>query len=295
MELRHLRYFIAAAEEENVSRAALKLRVSQPGISRQIRDLEDEIGFQLFERSAKSLKLTEAGKVFLAEAKTVLQRADNAVKKAKAVAENASGELHVGYAPSLTVKILPQALRAFQNQFPKVRVSLHDLSTEEMLAGLREGELHVALTVQPQKKSRDLDFKLLARYSMFIAVAPKHPFAKLKSVTLAQLAKEPLIGYNRVDYPDHHEQIGKIFAPINHSPRVAEEHDGITSIIAAVETGRGYAFVPEPTICMTGPRVKILPLKPDGEKIPVVALWKRDETSATVQKFVEAAAISEAN
>src|SRR6516162_3226688 len=133
MELRHLRYFIAAAEEENVSRAALKLHVSQPGISRQIRDLEDEIGFQLFERSAKSLKLTEAGKLFLAEAKSVLQRADEAVKKAKAVAENAGGQLHVGYAPSLTVKILPPSLRAFQAQFSKVRVSLHDLSTEEML------------------------------------------------------------------------------------------------------------------------------------------------------------------
>jgi|ERR1700733_1241903 len=290
MELRHLRYFIAAAEEENVSRAALKLHVSQPGISRQIKDLEDEIGFQLFERSAKSLKLTEAGKIFLAEAKAILQRADDAVKKAKAVAENSDGELHVGYAPSLTVKILPQALRAFQTQFPKVRVSLHDLSTEEMLGGLREGKLHIALTVQPQKKSRDLDFKLLARYSMFVAVAPKHPFAKLKSVTLAQLVSEPLIGYNRADYPDYHEQLANFFAPIGHSPRVAEEHDGITSIIAAVETGRGFAFVSEPTICITGPRVKILPLKPDGEKIPVGAIWKKDSANALIEKFVAGAA-----
>src|SRR5882724_10319109 len=98
MELRHLRYFIAAAEEENVSRAALKLRVSQPGISRQIKDLEDEIGFQLFERSAKSLKLTEAGKFFLTEAKSILQRADDAVKNARAVAGGTNGEINVGYA-----------------------------------------------------------------------------------------------------------------------------------------------------------------------------------------------------
>jgi len=85
MELRHLRYFVAVAEEENVSRAALKLHVSQPGLSRQIRDLEDEIGFQLFERSAKSLRLTAAGKVFLGEARAVLQRASEAVEKARAV------------------------------------------------------------------------------------------------------------------------------------------------------------------------------------------------------------------
>jgi DNA-binding transcriptional LysR family regulator len=287
MELRHIRYFIAAAEEENVSRAALKLHVSQPGISRQIRDLEDEIGFQLFERSAKSLKLTEAGKVFLAEAKSVLQRADEAVIKAKAVAENAGGELHVGYAPSLTVKILPQALRTFQAQFPKVRVSLHDLSTEEMLAGLRDGKLHLALSVQPQKKLlRDLTFKLLANYSMCIAVAPRHPFAKLKSVTLAQLVNEPLIGYSRADYPDYHEQLTRIFAPVNHAPRVAEEHDGIASIIAAVESGRGYALVPESFECMSGPRLKIIPLYPKGEMISVGAIWRKESATALAEKFV---------
>lgn len=289
MELRHLRYFIAAAEEENVSRAALKLHVSQPGISRQIKDLEDEIGFQLFERSAKSLKLTEAGKVFLAEAKSILQRADNAVKNARAVAENAGGELHVGYAPSLTVKILPQALRAFQTQFPKVRVSLHDLSTEEMLSKLREGKLHLALTVQPQKKLlRDLNFKLLANYSMCIAVAPKHPFAKLKSVTLAQLAGEPLIGYRRADYPDYHEHL-EALADGHPGLHVAEEHDGITSIIAAVESGRGFALVPDLFECMVGPRLKIIPLNPKGENISVGAIWKKGEASPLVEKFVAAA------
>lgn len=288
MELRHLRYFIAAAEEENVSRAALKLHVSQPGISRQIRDLEDEIGFQLFERSAKSLKLTEAGKIFLAEAKAVLQRADDAVKKAKAVAENTSGELHVGYAPSLTVRILPQALRVFQEKFPKVRVSLHDLSTEEMLAQLGEGKLHVALTVQPPARLlRKLAFKLLARYPVAVAVAPQHPLAKLKSVTLAQLANEPLIGYSRAEYPEYHQYLEKIFA--GRPPRLAEEHDGIASVIAAVEAGRGMALVPGCVACMVGPRLKIIPLNPKGEMIPVGAIWKSGETPAAVEKFIAAA------
>jgi DNA-binding transcriptional LysR family regulator len=96
MELRHLRYFIATAEEENVSLAASKLHVSQPAISRQIHDLEDEIGFQLFERSAKSLKLTEAGRAFLADAKALLRNADVAIKNARAIASGALGELHVG-------------------------------------------------------------------------------------------------------------------------------------------------------------------------------------------------------
>jgi DNA-binding transcriptional LysR family regulator len=290
MELRHLRYFVAVAEAENVSRAALKLRVSQPGISRQIRDLEDEIGFPLFERSAKSVRLTAAGKVFLAEAREVLLHAEAAVKKAREVAHGASGEIHVGYAPSLTVEILPQVLRKFQEQFPHVRVALHDLSSEEMVTQLRDGKLHVALSVQPPKKLlRDLDFKLLARYTMCVAVAPNHPLAKAKTVTLAQLVAQPLIGYSRADYPDYHEFIATIFAPVGHTARVTEEHDGIASIIAALESGNGYAFVPSSFACMVGPRLKIIPLKSAGEMIPVGAIWKRDTALGLVEKFVSLA------
>src|SRR5688572_29013403 len=137
VELRHLRYFIAAAEEENVSRAALKLHVSQPALSRQIRDLEDELRFPLFERTAKSVRLTDAGRIFLSEARDVLKRAEEAINKARATATGGRGELHVGYAPSPTARILPMALRAFQARMPKVRVRLHDLSSEEIVAGLR--------------------------------------------------------------------------------------------------------------------------------------------------------------
>src|SRR5437016_75278 len=113
MELRHLRYFVAVAEEENVSRAALKLHVSQPALSRQVRDLEEELGFELLERSAKSVRLTNGGRAFLDEARAVLQRAEAAVKKARAVADGEDGELHIGYAPSLTARILPPTLRRF--------------------------------------------------------------------------------------------------------------------------------------------------------------------------------------
>lgn len=293
MELRHLRYFIAAAEEENVSRAALKLHVSQPGISRQIKDLEDEIGFQLFERSAKSLKLTAAGKMFLVEAKSVLQRADDAVKRAKTVAENAGGELHVGYAPSLTVQILPQALRTFQEQFPNVRVVLHDLSTEEMLAQLGEKKLQVALTVRPSAKLlRGLNFKELARYEICVAVAPKHPLAKSRFVSLEQISREPLMAYSRKDYPEYHAMLEKLFASFGRKPKIAGEHDGVSSIVAAVEAGRGFALVPNCVACMVGPRLKLIPLKPALSAIPVVAVWCKKVEAEPVRQFVAAATMS---
>lgn len=292
MELRHLRYFVAVAEEENVSRAALKLHVSQPGISRQIRDLEDEIGFPLFERSAKSVRLTAAGKVFLTEAREVLLHADAAVNKAKAVAQGGSGEIHVGYAPSLTVQILPVALRSFQDQFPNVRVLLLDLTTEEMLAQLGEKKLQVALTVRPPAKQlRGLHFKELARYAMRVAVAPKHPLAKVKSLSLEQIVAEPLVAYSRQEYPEYHEMLDRIFAPVGRKPRIAGEHDGATSLIAAVESGRGFALVPECLTCMVGARLKLIPLRNGPPPIPVVAIWSQQGETEVVKQFIAAASL----
>jgi len=287
MELRHLRYFVAVAEAENVSRAALKLHVSQPGLSRQIRDLEGEIGFQLFERSAKSVRLTTAGKVFLAEDHAVLLRAEDAVNKARAAAGGTTGEIHVGYAPSLTVQILPSALRKFQDQFPNLRVALHDLSTEEILSQLVDKKLQVALTVRPPAKLlRGLRFEELARYAMCAAVAPKHSLAKLKFISLRQLTREPLIAYSRKDYPEYHAMLGKLFAPAGGSPRIVGEHDGITSLIADVEVGRGFALVPSCVACMAGPRLKLLPLRPALPPIPVGAVWRLDAGAGPVAQFL---------
>ena len=290
MELRHLRYFVAVAEAENVSRAALKLHVSQPGISRQIRDLEEEIGFQLFERSAKSLRLTEAGKVFFEEARAVLQHTDEAVKRARAAAVGACGEIHVGYAPSLTVQILPRALRAFQAKYPKVRVALHDLSTEEMVSQLREETLQLALMVRPERKvMRGLEFREIARYPICVAVAPKNPLAKLEEVSLAQVAGEPLIAYSRRDYPEYHAMLAKFFAPTGRKPRIAEEHDGVTSIVAAVESGDGCALVPRCVECMVGPRLKLVPLTSPVPEVPVGAAWKKDGLTEAGREFVKVA------
>jgi DNA-binding transcriptional LysR family regulator len=262
MELRHLRYFVSVAQEENVSRAALKLHVSQPGLSRQIRDLEDEIGFPLFQRGAKSLRLTDAGRIFLTEAGAVLQRADDAVQAARAAATGGRGELHVGYAPSLTARFLPRALRAFQAAAPGVRVRLHDLSTQEMLLGLRDGGLQLAFLVRCPRMLRGLRFEALIEDAFFLAVAPKNLLAAKRSVKLAEVSREPLITYSRKEYPDAHEGLAVLYAAIKSKPRIAEEHDSVSSLIAAVEAGNGVAIVPESLDCTAGPRLKLIPFAP---------------------------------
>ena len=290
MELRHLRYFIGVAEEENVSRAALKLHVSQPALSRQIRDLEEELGFLLLERSAKSVRLTEAGRAFLTEARAVLQRAEDAVKAARAIATGGRGELHVGYAPSLTARILPQALRAFQAELPNVHVKLHDFSTGEMLAGLREGKLQIALVVRlTPALLRGLRFEELARDSICLAVAPKHPLAARRTVTLAEVTREPLITYSRKDYPDAHENLAAMFAAIKSKPRIAEEHDSVSSLIAAVEAGNGVAIAPQSLTCTAGPRLKLIPFSPAPAPLVLGAAWSKGGLTAAAERFLKCA------
>jgi LysR family transcriptional regulator, benzoate and cis,cis-muconate-responsive activator of ben and cat genes len=287
MELRHLRYFIGVAEEENVSRAALKLHVSQPALSRQIRDLENELGFQLLERSAKSVRLTEAGRVFLTEARDVIQRAEDAVKAARAIATG-GGELHVGYAPSLTARILPPTLRAFQVELPNVRVRLHDLSTEEMLAGLREGKLQIAFVPRPTPaRLRGFRIEELLRDPVCLAVSPKHPLAGRRTVTLADASREPLITYSRKDYPDAHEHLAVVFAAVKGKFRIAEEHDSVSSLIAAVEAGNGVAIAPKSLTCTAGPRLKLIPFSPALEPLIVGAAWTKDGLSPTAERFLK--------
>ena len=290
MELRHLRYFVAVAEEENVSRAALKLHLSQPALSRQVRDLEDELGFLLFERSAKSVRLTEAGRAFLGEARAVIHRVEEAVTKTRAVAAGARTGIHVGYAPSLTVEILPQTLHEFQVALPGVRVALHDLSTEEMLTQLRQGQLQVAFLVRPDKPlPRGLRFEELARYRMCVAMTPAHRLARQHTITLEQVALQPLIAYSREDYPEYHKDLEALFAALPTKPQVAEEHDGATSLVAAVEAGRGVALVPESLSCFAGARLKLTPVSPAPKPLVMGVAWTDGGPRSTAERFARCA------
>ncbi len=290
MELRHLRYFVAVAEAENVSRAALKLHVSQPGLSRQIRDLEEELGFLLLQRSAKSVRLTDAGRVFLAESRAVLERVDAAVEAARAVANGGGGELHIGYAPTLAARILPQALRAFQAALPGVRVRLHDLSTEEMLAGLHEGRLQLAFLVRPRAATlRGLRFEELLRDPLRLAVAPHHPLARRRAVVLADAVREPFIAYSRKDYPDYHDLLARVFSAGKDRLRIAEEPDGVSSLISAVETGKGVALMAESLACVAGARLKLLPLTPAPKPLSIGIVSPRTGRTTAAEIFLKCA------
>src|SRR4029079_6857269 len=167
--------------------------------SRQIRDLEDEMGVQLLERSAKSVRLTDAGRAFLNEARTILKQTGDAVEKVRAIAGKSDTELHVGDWPLATGRILPGVLRAYQKAMPNVKVKVHDWPVEKNIAGVRDGRLQLAIILPPLKANalEELRFEPLFTGRVCLWVRCYHPFASRRSVSLGDAAREPFIGLTR--------------------------------------------------------------------------------------------------
>jgi DNA-binding transcriptional LysR family regulator len=290
MELRHLRYFVAVAEEENVTRAAARLHVSQPPLTRQIRDLEEELGVALFERNGKSIRLTDTGRTFLGEARASLKRVDEAIRAVQSAARGQQGELHVGYAPSPTVEILPKILQAFQKKWPGVSVVLHDHSSPEMLAALRKGHLHAALMMQPSlQAARGLTFRALCSYPVGIIVAPAHPLSRHRSVTVEQVLAERIVAFSRQEYPDYHEFVRRTLRGNARQLRIAEECDSGPSLIAALASGRGVAVNASFGAIAAGKRVRFVALKPTPPLAVVGIAYRSRTVKAAILGFLEAA------
>src|SRR6476659_8889456 len=204
MELRHLRYFLAVGEALNFTKAAAQLRVAQPALGRQMQDLEDELGVDLMKRSPRGVILTAEGKLFLDEVRELLKRADESVAKVRALARGEYGELHIGYVQVPTVEILPPALAAFQKAAPNVKVVLHDLSSDELIAGLHNATLELAIMVQlTDEQTAGIEFELLRTYPWCVALTAAHPFVRLKSIALEKVVAEPLVALRRKDYSEY--------------------------------------------------------------------------------------------
>lgn len=292
VELRHLRYFVAVAEMENVSRAAMqRLHVSQPSLSRQIRDLEDEIGVQLLERTAKSVRLTDAGRAFLDEARAILKHADDAVGIARAIAGKRETELHVGDWPLATGRIMAALLRAYQKALPNVKVKVHDWPVEKNIAGVRDGRLQLAIILPPLKANAldELRFEPLFTGRVCLAVSSDHPFAARRSISLADAAREPFIGLTTEEYPRYQEYLSAIFARVNDKPRVVEEQDGWSGIFSAVSAGTGVALTSDAFNYGFDDRIKLVRLTPEPKRVAVGIITRKGKLGPATEKFCQCA------
>src|SRR5229473_3765615 len=289
MELRHLRYFVAVAEALNFTRAAAQLRIAQPALSRRVQDLEEEIGVDLLKRGPRGVILTAEGKLFLDEVRELLKRADESVEKVRALARGEYGELHVGYAPSPTVEILPPALAAFQKDVPRVKVLLHDLSSDELIAGLQNGTLELAIMVPPAgDQTTGIQFELLRTYPLCVAMTAMHPFARMKSIPLEKLAAEPLVALRRKNYPEADHFLDRLFASSRGKPRIVVECDSASSLITEVEAGRGIALATPVFKLVAGKRLLYRPLTGTTEVLSVgIARATKGDVTPAGDKFCE--------
>lgn len=269
MELRQLRSFIAAAEDGNISRAAQRLFLTQPALSRQIKALEEETGVALLERGAHSFKLTTAGELLLKEGRGLIERADALLDKLRGTAKVKS--LRLGYAPTLTAGILSPALEIFSQRHPRVRVELVDATSCEMVERLQKAELDVIVTVRPERDVTSFEWATLVEEKWSVAVPRQHALAGKAELTPADLNDQKLVVYNQKEYPDYWAAIAGWFREKGINARIASECDGVHSLISAVEAGLGIALVAERIACLLPERVLLKPLKPQPRPACIAA------------------------
>ncbi len=272
MELRQLRYFVAVAEEGNISRAAKKIFLTQPALSRQIKALEEEIGQCLLERQAHSIRLTLAGATLLREARELLQHAEQMLERVRAAGRGLC--LRVGYAPSLAAGMLSVAVENFTQRHPNAHVELHDLSTAEMLAGLESDKLDVALCVGQQHQKRGLTWTPLVSAPWRLAVNRNHPLVLRSQVTPSEVATEPLLVYCQRDYPEYWDAITSWLRDHGQRPRIAREYDGAENLMAAVEAGLGVAVVTTQMARLFPNRARLLTLASAPEPVRIAVGYR---------------------
>jgi LysR family transcriptional regulator, benzoate and cis,cis-muconate-responsive activator of ben and cat genes len=246
MELRHLRYFIAVASHGSFNRAAEVLHLTQPALSRQVKDLEEELGVPLLVRGQNSVKLTESGDLFYEEAREVIARANEAVQRVRGEARNET--LRLGYAPSIIAGVMSAVLERFLWTTPRVRIELMDLSSREINELADEGRLDLVISpgISITKGISEFQWTELHRLQPVLVMPVTHPLAKLKRIPPMRLRELPLIGLARGNYPEYVPHVRAILKSFGVSPRlVSLVNDGLSTLFTELEAHRAAAILTE--------------------------------------------------
>src|SRR5580692_10682597 len=208
MELRHLRYFLAVGEEQHYGRAARRLRVAQPALSRQIQNLEQEIGFKLFERLPRGVRLSAAGQLFLEDARRILREVNEAAARAARVARGQSGTLRVGFTESASWRgVVPESFRRFREMQPDAELQLQSLPSLVQLEAIRSGRLDAGFVFNMPKSDPELDGLPVAMQRIELAAPTGHPLTKLKELRLRDLTDVPFVWFPRRESPALYDRL----------------------------------------------------------------------------------------
>jgi len=261
MELRQLRYFVAVADELGFTKAARKIRVAQPALSRQIRQLENELGVVLLERTARKVALTPAGKSFLAEARSILAQSANAVRVAKSAEVSGQSVLNIGYAWGLFHTLVPQAIARFHRQVQNVAVNLFDMTAPQQTAALLEGRLDAGfIGFAKDAAAPELVRRKIGACSLMVALPEKHPAARRKTVDLRNLSHDLYCVISDESFPGAAKCAMDACAAAGFRPRVLETAARGNIQLGLVAANCGIALMPEPLAALPHPGVIFRPL-----------------------------------
>jgi DNA-binding transcriptional LysR family regulator len=289
MKFRHLEFFVAAAEELNFTHAADRLHVSQPPFSKQIHDLEGELGIDLFERQRKGVALTPAGKSFLIDARRILEDCEGSIRKAQRISRGEIGELAIGYISALTHDFLGKALEVWRLNSPEIVVDCIEMDSVAQEKALLEGRISVGILVPSDRPVLELlQVRVLIKYPVRLALPKSHPYAEKSEIPLSLLKEEAFIGLNRM-YPNYGDWLLKVCRRTGFKPRIVKEADGAASALAFVAAGFGVAVVSEPLQKIPAKDVIFRELAPEDKAwVPVGAVWRPDALTAPVAlRFID--------
>jgi len=288
MELRHLRYFVTVAEELNISRASARLRISQPAVSRQLRDLEEELGVQLFRREKNGLKLTLAGDTFLAHARDLLRRSGEAVKQMAAFGQKPKETLTVGYIAPVLASILTTALRRFSQQRPESEIVLRELSPGEQVKALREKRLDLALIGNPSPEMQGEFVITILKRIPFEAVLPdNHLLALRKRIALSKLEGEEFIGFAEEKFPGRNAAICAACQAAGFTPRLRREVENLTALLALVAAGKGVTLAPDEVSQLPHPQAVFVRLAPPVPSVISAAAHRKEEKNLLLEELLD--------
>jgi len=288
MELRHLRYFIATAEELHFARAAQRLNISPSTLSHQIRTLEDFLGAQLFVRKTKTaVALTHTGKRFLEEARTTVRQAEKAALLGKRAARGDVGTIAIGYLLSSSyVGLLPHAIRTFRKSNPNVSFHLRRIDTFPQMRALAEGEIDVGFARAPIHYPTGLTGFVVHRQPFVIAMPDTHPLAKRKQVTAAMLAKEHFVTPSLEMEVDFRGNMDTIFQP-GEQPHIAASAPDSFSVLNLVAAGIGLSVIAETMQAVTIPGITYRRIAGARRKAEIAVVYRKNEGAAVVKSFIQ--------
>ncbi len=284
MDLRHLRYFVAVAEEQHFGRAARRLGIAQPPLSRQIQALESELDLVLLRRTPRGAELTAAGRALLEQSRHVFDTVDRALHEARRAERGETGRIVVAYPASLAYSGIVETLRAFRAKSPGVEVVLRELAPQDQLNALREHQVDIGFLRGPIADP-ELQSEVLRREPLTVILPPEHPFAKRKRIALAALADEPFVLFPRARSPGFFDHLMRLFADAGFVPRIVQEGAlfDITSLVAA---GFGVSVIPASLRNVPGQRLAIRPIVGDPH-VSLMVAWRSHTENPIVPTFLD--------